>query len=427
MKLFWGYWIVWAGIGSAWAAPLPQPLTLRQAWEIASATPPPQITRMLARHARAEAEWTRDQARTDWEVGVNGRLRWVDANPVAEVDDNSDHMIALVARKTLYDFGRNRARALAAEKNHAGVGQQTEYTRRAHALAVMQGFFAVLLADMRYRVADEAMAVAYIRADRLRERRKLGQSADLALAEMERDYQRQLAERTRLSGEQRATRARLALLLNRPTELPDQLQAPHFPERAPGELEPLVERAMTDNLEIRALQTQLQAAKAGIEAARAHYRPELSGAVEVLGWERDFAARDRFRAGLEFNMPLYTGRRGQAEVAEAEAVYQATLADLRAKQFEVRQEVTTLWLGLQALDARHRADEAANEASDLRLDYQTTLYDLEYKADLGNSLAEQSAARLAARETEYALAEHWARLDLLTGRPLVPTPTENNP
>jgi len=410
--------MVWASDEAvAPAEPLPEPLSLNQALNLAATTPHPQVMRLMARYAQDQARLLAAQAQTAWEISLDGSLRWVAPNPEAESEReiDSDHFIGLSARKTLFDFGRSKAQTLAADKTQASSQQQAAYARKQYQLQVMQAFFDVVLADMHYRVADETMAIAFIRLDRLRQRQQLGQSGDLAVVKQQSEYEQQLAERTRLSYEQRATRTRLALLLNRPDQLPATVVTPDIAPRQIGEVEPLLEQAMRDNLEIRALQSQLQAAKAEIEAARAQYRPQLRAVVEAYQWDRDFSARDRVRAGMELHLPLYQGQRTQAMLDQAQAHYQEIRADWELKQLEVRQQVVETWLALQGLLAQQQADQVLVQASDLSLDYQRTLYDLEFNADLGSSLVEQTHAQWRAQQTQLTIAEHWALLDLLTG------------
>ena len=96
---------------------------------------------------------------------------------------------------------------------------------------------------------NEAMAIAYVRLDRARNRHELGQTSDLSLLELESGYQALLRRQKASQARQRATRSRLALVLNHPEQLPAELEYPVLKGsgRELGEVEDLVSRALSDN------------------------------------------------------------------------------------------------------------------------------------------------------------------------------------
>ena len=216
-----------ASLRAADLPPLPEPLTLEAALE-AAADIHPDLLLAQARREAALAARDRVGARYGLELGVRGRARWVDPSPVARrVDDgNNDSSIHLEARKLLYDFGQTRARMAAAEARIGGQEQQLKAIRLDRRLDVMSRFFDVKLADLEYRVQNEAMAIAFVRMDRLRERAALGQASDVELLELEARFQRIRSRRVQAEADQRLARARLAESLNRPGTLPGDLVPP---------------------------------------------------------------------------------------------------------------------------------------------------------------------------------------------------------
>ncbi len=412
-------------------APLPEPLTLEQALELAENEPHPQLRQYLAARRGARAELEQARAGNDLEININGRLRWVDPSPTVPDDSPHDHHIGLNARKTLFDFGRSAAATRAADHVFEARGKVLADVRQQRKIQVMEAFFEVLLADMRYARDNEAMAVVFVDLDKKRERHALKQVSDLELARLEDSYQQSLQQRRRAQAAQRIARSRLANALNRPGQLPATLIPPSLPDnrREPPEFNALRDYARQHNPLLLALRDELEAAGANIAGARSARHPMVSAVAEVNKWQKEFGSRDDALVGLEVEIPLYTGGRLRAKLAAAQAESDRVQAELAAKSMEIEQELLETWLALQNLYSQREAVEASAYYQEMRLDRNRTLYEMEYTADLGDAMVGQSEVRLREAETEYAIALHWARLEALAGAPLplaVSPSTEEN-
>lgn len=407
--------------GNAVAAerePLPQPLTLEHALSLADA-PHPQLRQAEAQMARARAELDSARAETGVEVALRGRARWIEPSDVAPNDQHDDHKAAVVVRKRLYDFGLSEAREAAAAKGVQGERWRYQDTRARRRIRIMERFFDVLLADLEYARNNEAMAVAYVELDRLRNRHELGQVSDLELLEKESAYQTVRRERAASQARQRSTRSRLASALNRPGDLPAELARPRLPqvERALPPFEQLWEKARADNPELQRLRARVAAAGEAVEAARAQRRPRLDAVMEGAAYSRELGSRDEWRAGVELEVPLYTGGRTKAAVAEAEAQRYRLQAELAELEHQVRQAVLDRWLELQTLQTQREEVQVLRDYRELYLDRSRTIYEQEVKTDLGDSMVRLSEAQLAQARTEFRTALAWARMDVLTGGP----------
>lgn len=407
-----------AGGAQPEADSLPQPLTLRHALSLADA-PHPRLQQAEAEMDRARARLDAARAETGVEVTLEGRARWVDPSEVAPTDQHDDHKAAVVVRKRLYDFGLSEARRTAAEEGIQGRRWQYRDSRTRHRIRIMERFFDVLLADLEYARDNEAMAVAFVELDRLRDRHELGQISDLELLEMESDYQSTLRQRAASQARQRATRSRLALALNRPDALPAELAPPELPqlERTLPSYEELVQKALQDNPDLQALRAEVAAAGKSVEAARAGDRPRVDAVMEGAAYSRELGSRDDWRAGVEFEVPLYNGGRTSAAVAEAKAERYRLQGELAETEQQIRQAVLDLWLELETLRTRRQEVRAQRDYRELYLDRSRTIYEQEVKTDLGDSMVRLTEAQLAEARTDYRTALVWEQLDALTGGP----------
>lgn len=405
----------WTGIAPA-VESLPEPLTLEYALSLVDEGHPDLLAEQ-AELAQLKAQLQGVDARNAVDISLEGRARWVDPPSIDDGDMTDDHKLSLYVRKPLYDFGRTDALRQAAQQASLGREQRYQAVRDKRRIAIMLAFFDALLSDMEYARDNEALAVAYIALDRLRDRQELGQASDIAVLEKEAEYQRVRYQLAQSEASQRATRARLANLLNRPGILPSTLRRPQldYKQRKLPEFETLVERAMQRNPEILALQAELVAAQQRIEAAQAEQLPRLDGELEASAYSRELGSYDRWRAGVTLQVPIYSGGRVDAAVASQRAQQYAVQARLDKARFDLRQSVLDLWLELQNLRLQQEKANSEQDYRELYLDRSRANYEMEFTADLGDAMVRLSEAQLGLAQVEYRLAITWERLDALIG------------
>ncbi len=405
---------------------LPEPLTLEYALSLATAGQPT-LAKARAELARRDAKEQAAEALTGVNVGLEGRLRWVEPADLAADQSSDDHKGTLYVRKNLFDFGRSRASRQAAERlSEAGRYRYLDAVHR-QGLLIMQRFFDVLLADLAFARDNEELAVIYVTLDRLRNRHELGQVSDITLLEVESEYQEVRRRRAESEAAQRATRARLAIALDRPGLLSADLAEPQLAslDRELPEYDALLEKALVANPVVRALRAEQEAARKGLDAARAGGNPILSGEAETSSYSREMGSYDEWRAGVQLIVPLYTGGALQAEIGEARAELDRVQAELIEAERQVREQVLELWLELQNLKVDRDRVRAMQDYRDLYLDLSRANYELEVKTDLGDAMVRLSEAQLADAANRFSRALAWARLDALTGDLALPDGTKN--
>lgn len=169
--------------------------------------------------------------------------------------------------------------------------------------------------------------------------------------------------------------------------------APGHLERDLPELKQWLEQALARNPTLQALRAEAEAAREQMRAARYANRPVLRGELQASDYEREFATRDKYRAGVSLEVPLYSGGRVDARRSEALATVQQVDARLAQAQSEIRQSLVEAWERIGVLRVQRERALIEMDFRDLNLDQARTLYELEARADLGNNMAEFSAAR----------------------------------
>lgn len=222
-------------------------------------------------------------------------------------------------------------------------------------LLVMRRFLDVVLADQRAARDSEAMATAYIRQDRETNRQQLGQRSEVDVAALDSIYQQKRRQFLVSQSLQRVSRSLLAIAMNRPGQLPREVFPP--------------------------------------EAAL------LAG--DKLQDERSLLQ------GIEQHNPLMQRLRAAGNSA----------LQTLARQYLQHVALEQL-LSISLLKAQQRENSAERGYRDLSLDKSRTLYELEVKADLGDAMVDQTAAKLAQMETDYQLLMSRAVLAALRGEQL---------
>ncbi|AOU97034.1 hypothetical protein BI364_02565 [Acidihalobacter yilgarnensis] len=395
---------------------LPTPLSLEVAWSLASAAHPDRAMEQAA-YARAQAEVRRAHAASNPRLDARLDARYINPPPNSPYPEHNDSNAALILSQPIYDFGRTRSRAQAAEADvEAAFHVKAEAVARQR-LEIMRRFFDVLLADQHFAEANEAMAVAYVNFDRARDRNKLGQLSDIELLAREEAYQASRSRRHADEAAQRATRALLAGAIGTPDVLPEQLLPPKLEgiNRKPPDYDVLLMQAMRQNPALIALRARVKHALATLAERRAEGNPRLGLELRATRYARDFGTRDPFSAGLVLEVPLYSGDRVDADSALANAEVARTQAMLGRYEYRLRQAVLETWQRLLTLDAQAQALAVQTDYRDLYLDRSRALYDLQLKTDLGDAMVQQSATRTRALANRYQRALAWETLALLTG------------
>lgn len=380
----------------------------------------PELQLAQAEKDSAVAEQSIAHSRQDTSVNLEGILR--SGRPsTGDSGFVSDNSVRLTARKTLYDFGRSSNAELASqyELNAREADLTTALDRRR--LEIMARYFDVLLADLQYTVDNELMAVHYVGFEQGQDRLARGQISTVELAELETRYRDTLLKRNASAQRQRITRALLANAMNRPGDLPGDLEEPKLPgnQRALPDYQTLVPILLENNARLRAQQEMLAASQKRMASLRAEKGPTLDAEVQAADYSRTAATRDNLSAGLILSWPLYQGERADSRVAREMAQFNKVQANSDKLKMELTQALLETCLEITQLQSTARgAAQKNSEFRDLQLERSRGLYELELKSNLGTSMVDTADATLRSRRNEYQLALSFARLEALLGRPL---------
>lgn len=400
------------------ADPFPRILTLGQALEIRDMSHP-RLLRAQASVALADARIESLKAENILDISLRGDLRSTDKQGSPGWDYVDDSRITLVVDKPLTDFGTTRMRRSALE---SGVSAAQAGRARAEAqnrLEVVRAFLDVIVADYAYIAADETMTVAYLTFNRQREAmERFGEVSEVDVAALESVYLDRYADRGKVANEQRASRLRLALALNRPDAYPDQMVEPDISayDRPVPDYDELLAGTMQGSPVLEAARNEVQAASRRLQAASRELYPELGMRFEATGYAEQYGSfRDTLRGSLYLNLPLRSRakRHGEveklaAEVTRREAVLAEHEQQIRLRLLELVQRLSNLELEISAA----RAELAYRE---LDLDKTRMEYEMEIRARIGS--ANEQVARALHRNIKllYDRVMVWEQIDAMVG------------
>jgi len=394
-------------------------LTLEAALATAESSHP-DLLYAVAERESALADSDIADSRQDTSVNLEGILR--SGRPSSGNQDFlSDNSVRLTARKTLYDFGRSSNAEVAAQFDLKAREADLTTALDKRRLDIMARYFDVLLADMQYAADNELMAVYYVSFDQGRDRLERGQISNVELVELESRYRETLVKRNVSAQRQRITRALLANAMNRPGDLPGDLEDPKFPgnQRTLPDYETLLPTLLSNNSRLHAQHEMLAASQKRLESLRAETGPTLDAEVQAADYSRTAATRDNLSAGLILSWPLYQGNRSDSRIAREMAQFNKLQAGAEKLKMELTQALLETWLDIAHL--QNAARDAARkyvEYRDLQLERSRGLYELELRSNLGTSMVGTAEANMRSRSIEYQLALSFARLEALMGMPL---------
>lgn len=409
--------LLWGPALQAELAPLPEPLSLPEALRLTHAQQP-LLLQAQAGQAMANAGALSSDALYGTRLIAIGKARWIDPSSLSNNDDRNDSSAVLSLQKRLYDFGYRDKLAQQASEDQAVAQAQLQHAAQQVRLRVMRAYFDVILADIEFARDNEAMAIAFIRSDRVRDRAALGQYSDVDVLEAEADFEDVRRARFASENRQRLMRSRLAIAMGRPEDLASNLVTPNIdlPEAdRNADFFAYWEQVMQRNPELQALRARKAAAQQQVQVARAANGAVLSGTLDASVYNRETGSTHPLAAGLLLEIPLLDGGDRDAAIAKAQAEVTSAEAALLQRQLSLRDEALGLWLAQNDLRADVQAFEKRADYRDLYLDRSRALYELEVKTDLGDAMTQTTDVRLKLHRALFNWAMNEAQRKALLG------------
>jgi len=422
--------------GAAAAAEIP--LTLAEAIGLALRS----NAALVAAEGREAGSWaTRDRTAAEaWpQLRLDSRLGHASEVPVSEIPGRAPIPLAekdtwvtyATLQQLVYSGGRVTASVRQAGRSAEAVQATRLRTRQVVAFGAERAFRILLATQEQIGVAARNLTAAedHLRVAGERFAARAAARFDVLRAEVQAEEARQLV--IRADGDLLAARAQLLQALGLAggdyRALPPAVEA-----RAPAcpGIDELLAAAARQRPDVQSLMRQVEAAEAGVAAARAERYPTLALAADYqYVTPESTTVFSRWTVGALLSLPILDGGRAGARRGEAEALLvQARAAlDLGRRQVEadVRQAVVRSTAAAALVRVAARQLEQAEELS--------RLADVRFSGGVGtatevaDALASLASARygLLRAEAEQGIAD--AELTLAVGETPVDEPAERTP
>lgn len=402
-----------AGVQAQAPEPLPSPLTLEYVLD-QPAHMNPEFMRQQARLLQTQAQQTEANAQHSLNFNLQGRL-----GKREFLNENQDYnLAALHMGLPLYDFGRTAADDQAWSLDTRANEYRLKAIEQQFRLDLMRAYFNALLADVQYRIDNEALAIAYVTLDKIRQAHTLEQASDTELHEAQENYQKVLLKRQRAQADLRRLPLLLMNAMGRSGSTVPELTLPPLSALPESllDMDYYLNLALQNNLDILATKQTYDASEYRVASAQAGERP----VIRADAWVGQLSSYPEVREGnwhaeVSINIPLYDGGLSKSKIDRERAQRQQTRADIYEIEQHIRQQIMNLYFQLELLAVEKQAIDASLSAADYNLDYKRALYENEQQTDMGDALVRISQTHYDALAYDLNRALLWAQMQALTG------------
>ena len=336
-------------------------------------------------------------------------------NPVI-YDRNAE---GLTITQIITDFGRTANLTASARLRVQAAEANVTVTRAQLLLQVDTAYFNVLAAQAVLRVSQETVNTRKLLLDQVSAlaTNKLRSELDVSFARVAYEEGRLLLSRA--ANDLKAGWARLAALIGTPEEKEFHLVEEETPDAVTADDATLIEQALQQRPELSQLCLERDAALKFAKAERALRYPTIAavGSVGVVPLHDEHLPDNYAAAGVNLNLPLYTGGLYSARQAEAELRSKVAEERLRDEENSVIQEVRVALLHANNALERMRITEQLLAQADLSFNLAQARFKIGSSSivELSQAQLNQTAAQIAQASAKYEYQIRHAALDYETG------------
>lgn len=179
------------------------------------------------------------------------------------------------------------------------------------------------------------------------------------------------------------------------------------------ELQEIVQRAWTQRLDLKAAETQLAAAEEARKAASAQRLPSVSvsGTYGLQGINPDHGT-GVFQASASLSIPIFSGGRIEADIAQADAVVKQRRAEIADQRGSVEADVRDAYVDLQVANDRVSLAESNRKLATETLQQSQDRFSVGVADSVEVVNSQQALATADADFVNSLFAQHVARVTL---------------
>ena len=390
---------------------IPDPLTLEY---VLTQSNHPNIQLSQTKLLISKNQQQQTHAENDLDIILESRLQSVETFD-AEIKD--DHGIQLNIEKPLYDFGKTHHQLQSDQYQLNAEQIKFNISLRMHKIKLMTLFLKVILADLKSNHLNEDMAIKYVRYDHATEQHALNRINDITLLSTQNQYQKSRYLKQIAENKQQYSRKLLALMMNKPEQLPTNLKIPDFRSiisRTVPDLKQIEQKTIHTNPTLNAINASIASMNAQIKSLASQQYPLITGHVELNEYSRKIISRERWKVGVKLKIPLYQGDKLNHKISHVRIKKMDLEAKRLKQEYDLKARIHELWLQLNSLKIQHEQLNITSEFRDLNFDRQQAHYELEIESTLGDAMALISEIVYLQHKNIFDIAITWAQIDVLS-------------
>ncbi|NTU92502.1 MAG: TolC family protein [Chlorobiaceae bacterium] len=412
-----------AGVAAEAVSPVPASMTLDEAMRL-TREHNPRALQAADEVKAADARIT--QSRSGYFPQISAKAGYHAIDPVSEMsfggtpvkfmpNDNYDARIS--AQMLLYDFGRTGRTVDLAKSGQVAASHKRDMTLRDLSLATVRAFYSVLFLQEAVKVQDKEITALQKNLDHMQKRYQEGAATRFDLlttqVRLSSEGKRKIDLQTELDNQ----RINLRRLCGLPESTPLELKGSFEVTGADMNAAKLAAASLEQRPELMIARENFRSATFRKSLAAKEGMPKIVGSAawgSTNGYQPDIEQmRTNIAAGVEIQVPIFTGFRTSASTREAAALMRAAEQErIDTEQMvhaEVSQSLNTLRSSVEKIGTTKmqvsQADLAANHA---RIRFQNGLGTTLDLLDAEARLADAELANLQARY-EYVLNTYAVR------------------
>lgn len=366
----------------------------------------------------ADARVTRARSGFFPQVHISAGYHYID--PVSEMNftgtsmkfmPNDNYDAKVKAEMMLFDFGRTARQVDIAKSGKKSAGFELDMTGRDLSYAAVRSFYSILFLREAVRVQQREIDALQKSLDYARKLYNEGSATRFDVLSIEVRVSAAQNRRTDLESNLRNTEISFRRLAGLAPETPLDLKG-EFAFSASGyELESLTASALGQRLELELAREKVRAAKDTKSLAAKEGLPKISG-MAAFGYTNGYLIppapdideiRRNYAAGVELQLPIFTGFRTKAQNREAKAMMRAAEQQRIDTEQGIREEVEQALNSLKASIGKIGTTELQVRQAKLAAEHARIRYQngLATPLDLLDSEASLSGAELGHLQALY--------------------------
>lgn len=393
-------------------APKAGALTLEQACRLAIENHP-RIESATADYDVAEAEYGLARSayfpRVDWQTKLGPSVD-------LQTGDTEQGDSALSVTQRIYQFGGIRDGVASARLRFEGAEKQNTRAREEIAALALNAFLAVLQAEELVRVQEGALAFYKKLLDSFQERYIAGISSKADAKKVEVSMRDTQAKLVKQNEQLSTTRSLLENIISHPVEAVEH-NVDLLRVDISGDLEESYKRVLESNMNLQAIQLQIESQRKSIDSSRADYLPavgyrmQLKNEFQKLKSPEEFT--QTFDAQLTLGWTMFSGFSTKHEINKKKAELRRLLASKRGMELEIKNVLTNAMNAYEASALEHELAKGAFDSSVSLMSLYLSEFDLGIRTLLDLTTAREGQSGAAVREVNARFARIRAAVNIL--------------